>query len=307
MIIIAFKSFIAHFRVLSIFFIMFLCVGNSQAKDTPLSVYAVNYPLKYFAESIAGENADVILPMPANIDPAFWSPKSKNVSQLQKADLILINGANYAKWLPKVSLPLSKLVNTSSTFRDAYINLQDEVKHNHGAGGEHSHAGIAFTTWLDFSLAELQAKAIFKVLSKKIPSSEGLLIKNYASLQQTLIGFDTEMSQIGTSLGGQALLGSHPVYQYLKKRYQLNLKSVHWEPEEAPSEEQWTHLQQIIKTHPAKWMLWEGQPAVETIKKLEKLGIKSIVFSPCSNKPETGSFLSVMRENINNIKLITQD
>ena len=51
-------------------------------------------------------------------------------------------------------------------------------------------------------------------------------------------------------------------------------------------------------------MLWEGEPAVETVKKLENLGVKSIVFSPCSNAPTGGDFLSVMEENINRLKNI---
>ncbi len=284
---------------------VFLSPENIKAAEADaINIYTVNYPLKYFAESIAGNNASVTLPMPTDIDPAFWSPEAEDIAKLQQADLILLNGANYAKWLPKVSLPLSKLVNTSSEYRDAYIAIESAVKHQHGSGGKHSHTGTAFTTWLDFSQAAQQAKAIFKALSRKKPNLNSAFVKNFIPLQTSLLELDNELTQIGTSLGEEAIIGSHPVYQYLKRRYQLNLKSVHWEPEESPSESQWQQLQQLLNTHPAKWMLWEGEPMVETVAKLEELGIKSIVFSPCANTPKSGDFLSIMRENVARLKTI---
>lgn len=267
-----------------------------------LNIYTVNYPVKFFAEKIAGKYANVTLPMPADIDPAFWSPKAEEIADLQKADMILLNGANYAKWLPKVSLPLFKLVNTSAEFRDAYIALNEGVTHNHGTGGKHSHTGTAFTTWLDFSLAEKQAKAVFKALSRKKPSLNAAFVQNFIPLQKELLDLDKELTEIGSALNGVPLLASHPVYQYMKSRYQLNLESVHWEPEEAPTDEQWAKLKKIMENHPAKWMLWEGVPVTETVLKLEELGIKSIVFSPVGNAPETGDFMSIMHENIERLK-----
>jgi len=283
---------------------LFLALNPAVAEDKPLNIYAVNYPVKFFAESIAGDHANVTLPMPTDIDPAFWEPKAEDVAGLQKADMILLNGANYAKWLPKVSLPLFKLVNTSSEFRDAYISLNEGVTHNHGTGGKHSHTGTAFTTWLDFSLAEKQAKSVFKALSRKQPKLNAGFVQNFILLQKALLELDVQLTEIGNALNGQALLGSHPVYQYLRNRYKLNLESVHWEPEEAPTEEQWNTLKALVAKHPAKWMLWEGVPVAETVTKLEELGIKSIVFSPVSNLPETGDFLSIMNENIARLKTI---
>ena len=96
----------------------------SSADDNPsgkLTIYTVNYPLKYFAERIAGEHAKVVFPAPKDIDPAYWMPDRKIISDYQKADLILLNGAHYAKWTEKVSLPRSKMVDTSRKFKNRYI------------------------------------------------------------------------------------------------------------------------------------------------------------------------------------------
>ena len=77
-----------------------------------LSVYTVNYPLAYFAERIGGDLVEVSFPAPADADPANWSPDAGTVAAYQAADLILLNGAGYARWTARASLPLSTLVDT---------------------------------------------------------------------------------------------------------------------------------------------------------------------------------------------------
>ena len=81
----------------------------------------------------------------------------------------------------------------------------------------------------------------------------------------------------------------------------MNIKSVHWEPDETPTNEQMLKLNRILKEHPAKWIIWEGKPMKESVEGLQAIGINSLVFDPCGNKPDQGDFLSVMRQNVENI------
>lgn len=71
-----------------------------------------------------------------------------------------------------------------------------------------------------------------------------------------------------------------------------------------PSEQEWKSLAQLIKKHPALWMIWESRPDNAIIERLNSLGIKSVVFDPCANRPEQGDFISVMRRNIDNLRFI---
>jgi zinc transport system substrate-binding protein len=98
------------------------------------------------------------------------------------------------------------------------------------------------------------------------------------------------------------LVVSHPVYDYFTLRYGLNVKSVHWEPDETPTSEQVVELNRILKEHPAKWMIWEGIPTKKSVDGLQAIGVKSLVFDPCGNAPNQGDFLSVMRQNVKNLK-----
>ena len=264
-------------------------VGGNQKP----SVYTVNYPLAYFAERIAGDQVDVVFPEMEG-DPVFWEPSVEQVAEFQKANLILLNGATYAKWTDKVSLPQASLVNTSSSFEQQFIEGEEDAAHSHGPGSEHSHGVIAFTTWLDLKQAVLQAEAIDKRL--------GVANSGFDQLKKDLLELDQEWEKAFARFTGQPLLGSHPVYQYLSRRYQLALESVHWEPDVAPDAAMWEELETVLKSHPAKVMLWEGEPLPETEERLAGIGIQSIVFDPCGNRPDTGDFLSVLRQNAKNLE-----
>jgi len=94
------------------------------------------------------------------------------------------------------------------------------------------------------------------------------------------------------------------VYDYFSERYNLNIKSVHWEPDEMPNQEQWMELRNILKEHPAKWMIWEGNPIEACVNQLKSMGISSAVFDPCGNVPKKGDFLAVMQQNVESLRLV---
>jgi len=218
-----------------------ICIPLQVHAEPPLTVYTVNYPLQYFAQRIAGEHAQVIFPGPVDEDPAFWMPDTETIQRYQQADLILLNGAGYARWTKRVSLPRLRSVDTSAGFKDRLIREQGGIAHSHGPGADHSHAGIAFTTWLDFEQAVQQAEAIMQALVRKRPAQQAEFQRNYAVLEKELLALDAGISSL-VSNAARPLVASHPVYQYLARRYGLNLKAVMWEPETLPSATDWQAL-----------------------------------------------------------------
>jgi zinc transport system substrate-binding protein len=268
-----------------------------EPADSPLVVFTVNYPLEYFAKRIAGDRAQVEFPAPPEVDPAFWSPDASIVSDYQRADLILRNGAGYAGWIDRVTLPASKLVDTSAGFRDDLIEVSDSVVHAHGPEGDHSHGQKAFTTWLDPTLAVEHARAIRDAMVMLKPEHELEFEERFQELRGDLEELDATLQRNLAAGAGLPVLASHPVYQYLERRYRLDLESVHFEPDEYPDEQSWNELEEILADHPARFMLWERQPTPETVRALLDLGIESVVFNPCSNAPVAGDFLTVMTGN----------
>jgi zinc transport system substrate-binding protein len=271
-----------------------------RAKPGKLRVAAVNYPLAYFSERIGGDLVKVHFPKIEG-DPAFWKPSRAAVKKFQQADVILFNGASYAKWRGTTSLPDSKTVDTSAGFRHLLLKVKVGVAHQHGKEGEHSHAGTAFTTWLDLKQAGQQAKAIRDALVKRLPDSQPILDENFSALNKELSEVEAELSEVAEKFGQTPLVGSHPVYQYLARGYDLNIISVHWEPSVMPDAAGWEALSNLRKKHPAKIMLWEEEPAKEIVEKLKELGVASVVFNPCGNRHRSLDWLAVMRTNISRL------
>ena len=281
-----------------------LLVATQSFAAEHLSVYTVNYPLAYFAERIGGDQVEVVFPAPADVDPAYWMPNQETITAYQRADLILLNGANYAKWVDKVSLSRSKMVDTSRSFRDRYLYASEVTTHSHGAVGAHAHESLAFTTWIDLSLAKLQAESIYKALARKRPTSEVEFHRNFLVLAEDLERLHARIKEVVSKDPDRALLGSHPVYDYLSTGYGINLKSVHWEPNEVPTISQWNGLNQVLKERLAKDMLWEEEPLPGTVATLVDKGIDSVVFSPLGNRPNVGDFMSIMLQNIANLEKV---
>ena len=69
-----------------------------------------------------------------------------------------------------------------------------------------------------------------------------------------------------------------------------------------PSQEEWEGIRKILGSHPAKWMIWEAKPSEAIVAKLKELGVGSLVFDPCANRPESGDFLEVMDKNLGRLK-----
>jgi len=271
-----------------------------QHGHEPPEVFVVNYPLKYFSDRIGGEEVATVFPVPQDVDPPFWNPSVSAIQGFQRADLVLLNGADYAKWTVRAALPLTRLVNTSRVLVPRYLKNPHAKVHSHGKLGKHSHGVMAYTLWLNFRHAAAQARAVRDALARLRPGKKAVFEERCRALEHDLLELDRKIEDAAKRYAGRPLLASHPVYQYLAERYRLNLRSVHWEPDEAPSEEQWRALERLHREHAAAQMLWENGPLPGTRKRLRAMGLVVVVFGPCAQTPAHGDFLAVMQRDIDN-------
>lgn len=79
-----------------------------QTFDKPV-VYASFYPIHNLTEQIAGDSVDVRSFMPPDKDPHMWEPTPKNMKELTRADVLIVNGANMEHWLDQVRAALPDL------------------------------------------------------------------------------------------------------------------------------------------------------------------------------------------------------
>ncbi len=281
-------------------------VPKPEPRHEKLVIFTVNYPLTYFAERVGGRIVEVHFPAPADEDPAFWSPDAETIAAYQAADLILLNGAGYARWVDRAALPSSRIVNTSVGLADRLLPLEGTVTHSHGPEGEHEHGGFAFTTWLDPGLAIDQVRAIEAAIALRRPEHEAEISRRAADLEDDLVDLDSRLAAAAKTLDREPLLFSHPVYQYLIRRYDLNAIELHWEPDQAPDQSAWDHLDEVLEGHRARWMLWESAPLDVTVRGLDQRDVAALVFNPCGNRPAEGDYLTAMGENAASLEAVAR-
>lgn len=268
---------------------------GGAASATPLRVVATTAPLAFFTGRIGGDAVIVDFLVPEGLDPADWSPKGKDLPALQEADLVVLNGAGLESWRSRVSLRESRVVDTGEPIRSRWIEV-DGPTHSHGMSGSHSHSGTASRTWLDPTLAIEQARAILKSLAQARPGLAAEFERNFKALEQDLLDLDARYESAIGGRAGQPVLFSHPVYEYLIRRYGLNARSLDWEPGEMPYEEQWDALASLRGEFPASAILWEAAPLDATARRLAGMGVSSFTFEPCGNM-RPAEWLDAMRRN----------
>ncbi len=286
-------------------------IGDAEphrAAGDRLRVAVVNEPLRYLAERIGGDAVAVDFPVPSGVDPAAWSPDAATVAELQAADLVLRNGAGHEPWLARVSLPARRVVDTSAGFADRLIPLEREVVHQHGPEGEHSHRGTAFTTWLDPRLALAQARAVAAAFSAARPERARDFAERLAAVASDLDALDARLARAAAPLAGVPVIFSHPVYAYLARRYELDARSLHWEPDEAPDAAGWAELDALRAEHPAHLLVWEAVPLPATAAALAERGVRSVVFAPGGGRSPSGeSWLEVMQGNAKRLEATARE
>ncbi|MEM1100045.1 MAG: zinc ABC transporter substrate-binding protein [Pseudomonadota bacterium] len=258
-----------------------------QAQEAPRAV-AVNYPLQYFAQRLLGDAAEVSFPVPEGVDPSFWRPSIAEISAIQSADLILLNGAGFATWVDRVSLPRSRLVNTTRAVEDRFI-FTESITHSHGDGGEHSHDAVASYTWLDLTLAGAQADAIAAAIARKNLAPPDAVYARLTELLSELDALDSAASATLSAAQGVPMIATHPRYQYLARRYGLSLSSLEWEAGAAPSATDLAALEALAAETGARILIWEAKPPQAALEAVQERGLKSVVFEPLARPPQAGA------------------
>ncbi len=252
--------------------------GQAPA-EAKLAVHTSCFPVHYLTQRVAGDRADVTLILPAGEDPPDWTPPAETIAALQGADLIVVNGASFEGWVGTTTLPETKLVDSSATLPEPFIEL-GETTHSHGKEGEHSHKGTDPHTWSDPRMAIAQAEAIQAALSRVDPSNGDTYRSNFEGLRDELTRLDQSFEEALSGYDGEVLATSHPAFNYLGRRYGLKLQNFGFEPDELPGDPDFHTFAHEVKHHGLKRMLWEAQPTDEVKAKFEGTGVEVLFLDP---------------------------
>ena len=77
--------------------------NNNTTEDAKLNIMVSIYPMKEFAEKIAGDKAEVSCMVPDNMEPHDYEPKTKDFEALTKSDVFIYNGLGLESWVDSVN------------------------------------------------------------------------------------------------------------------------------------------------------------------------------------------------------------
>lgn len=237
----------------------------------------------YLVQRLAQDSVELVNLLPAGADPVSFAPSGDQVAMAQQADLILLNGAGLEGWVKTASLDQSKVVDTAKDI--PLIELEGQV-HSHGKEGEHSHGEIDPHTWSD-PLAYLeQAKATHAALSALPGAQTADLDAAMKGLEAELVALDGQYQSVLAPWKEGPIAASHPAFNYVARRYGLDLTSFDYDPETAPADlhpfEHWAEGQ----TAPVIW--WESAPS-DTVKAAFPASVMHLTLSPLE-QPEGGRY-----------------
>ncbi|MGE6575705.1 metal ABC transporter substrate-binding protein [Paenibacillus xylanexedens] len=113
-----------------------------ESEAAKLNVLVSFYPMYEFTKNVAGDLADVHTLVPAGMEPHDWEPTPQDIASIEKADVLVYNGAGMESWIDQVigSLSNASLIQVEAS---KGINLLEggEYDHHHedSEATEHDH------------------------------------------------------------------------------------------------------------------------------------------------------------------------
>ncbi len=227
------------------------------AAAAPLDVRTTSFPVDWLVRRLAPPGTVVTLILPAGEDPPDWQPPGPTVEALQRADLIVAQGAGYEAWMSTSLLPEDRVVRAAAGL--PLIELGGG-SHQHGSGAPHTHAGLDPHVWADPQAYLQEAAVVAQALRDRRPAEAPGVSQREAALKQRLLALDAELAAAWGPFAGLPLSASHPAFNYVARRYGLNIQSFGFDPAVPPSAEalaEWVAWSAGGGRH----LLWEASPS----------------------------------------------
>ncbi len=224
----------------------FIYDSYNNNKTETLKVYTSFYVLYDFAKKIGGNKVEVINILSSGEDAHHFELTTKQMSELNDADLILINGLGFESWIEDVSSEIfSKIITTSAGTTTIEIH-EDELSEEEEES--HTHHGNDPHIWLNLDNAKKQMENIKNALINIDPSNTDYYQLNYNKNEILIDGLKEQYTQKlnPLALAKQTFVVSHRAFGYIAETYNLNQISLNGiDSEEDPDQ---ATINEVINT-----------------------------------------------------------
>lgn len=287
-----------------------MIIGCGQSNDknavkneeTKPSITVSIFPLKEFAEEIAGDKVDINCLVPNNMEPHDYEPKTKDFEKLINSDAFIYNGLGLEEWVEKVNEVIKNedvLIVDSSKNVDS-ITIEDE---NHEEEHDHEHGAIDPHSWLSLKEAQVQSEAIKDTLIEIDPENKAYYEQNYNEFKQKLDDLYNKYNEKFQTLQNKNFITGHAAFGYLCRDFGLEQKSVeNVFGEGEPTPKQLENLVNFCKENNITTIFSESLASPKVSETLAaEVGAKVIPIYTLESQEDNKSYLEAMEYNLNQI------
>ncbi|MHB8075995.1 metal ABC transporter substrate-binding protein [Desulfosporosinus fructosivorans] len=279
--------------------------SKNTSADKKLAVYTSIYPMYDLTKKIGGDKITVTNLVPAGQEPHDWEPTPSDMANLEKADVLIYNGAGMEHWIDKVlsSIQNKKLI-AVETSKELHLldnpDKSEELKYD-------PHV------WLNPRLAKQQMEAIKKALVTADSSNKDYYEKNYTDNAKKLDDLDQEYKAAVSKFSQKDIVVAHQAFGYLCDAYGLKQVSIEGLlADSEPSPAKMAEIVKFAKENKLKYIFYEELVSPKVAEAIAKeIGVTTAMLNPIEGLQESDllagkEYISVMRDNLEVLKKALQ-
>jgi zinc transport system substrate-binding protein len=315
----------SKWSMIALIAMMMFILGGCGASDVNMVEGKVNvvtsfYPLYDFTRKIGGEHVNVINLIPAGVESHDWTPKSRDMKNITKADILVYNGAGFEGWVHDFLESLKgdskllvieasqgiPLISTSEEGEPADEAHEGEEQHDgHSDEQGHSPGGVDPHVWL----SPLQMKKLAENIKDALVQADAAHQSDYEANFELLAAKLDELHQkyvsVTSSAARKDIVVSHQAFGYLVRDYGLRqLPVMGLSPESEPTAQDIRKISQFVREHNVRYILFEELVSPKLAQTLaDDLNIETLVFNPIEGLTEeqekaNEDYISLMEKNL---------
>ena len=279
------------------------CGGNQNSQTTNeddsknIKIMVSVYPLKEFADKIAGDKAEITTMVPDNMEPHDYEPKTRDFQSLMKSDAFIYNGLGLESWVDEVNNVIENkdvLIVDSSDGID--VRKEGDIIDPH--------------CWLSLKEAQKQAENIKNTLVELDNDNKDYYEQNYELFANELEDLYNEYKEKFDSIENKNFVTGHAAFGYLCRDFGLQQKSVeNLLSEGEPTPKQLEELVTFCKENNIKTIFSESLASPKVSETLAKeVGAEVVPILSLESNEDGKSYIEAMRYNLEEIyKCLSQE
>ncbi|MCH2101824.1 MAG: zinc ABC transporter substrate-binding protein [Planctomycetes bacterium] len=300
---------VAYRILLSVLFLLGVgsCSGSTgeeiESLELRVALASGSPAITAWASVLLAETGVAIDPIYAPEGPAgTTTPPRERLRAARDAQLVILQGAGFAKWAQQAALPTSRTRRLIE--KDAPgVLLVKERTHAHGAQGKHAHRGLDGHTWLSPTLAEQQIRALADALATSFPKHQSAIRDHARGLASAQLAARAQLTSAVGEVDVPQGLGMHGHgFGYLAEAWGGSYAEVNFALDQRLSSADWNRLRSQLGPGGAILMV-SGAPSAELEQQLrDELQVICVVLESGAEAAPASEWLDARERGINAIE-----